>query len=43
MYFMIVGNIKIDKELIKKVMKGVGKCIFFLLKIIKYFVIEMEE
>ncbi|EMF0250942.1 hypothetical protein G9L51_001728 [Enterococcus hirae] len=43
MYFMIAGNIKKDKELIKKATKEVGKRTSFLPKTIKYSVIETEE
>lgn len=43
MYFTIVGNTKIDKELIKKATKEVGKRPSFLPKTIKYSVIETEE
>lgn len=43
MYFTIVGNTKIDKELIKKATKEVGKRTSFLPKTIKYSVIETEE
>lgn len=40
---MIAGNIKKDKELIKKATKEVGKRTSFLPKTIKYSVIETEE
>lgn len=43
MYFMIAGNTKKDKELIKKATKEVGKRTSFLPKTIKYSVIETEE
>lgn len=43
MYFTIVGNTKIDKEIIKKATKEVGKRTSFLPKTIKYSVIETEE
>lgn len=43
MYFTIAGNIKKDKELIKKATKEVGKRTSFLPKTIKYSVIETEE
>ncbi|QAR74585.1 hypothetical protein [Enterococcus faecium] len=43
MYFTIAGNTKTDKELIKKATKEVGKRTSFLLKTIKYSVIETEE
>ncbi|EMF0283125.1 hypothetical protein KGD04_002409 [Enterococcus hirae] len=43
MYFMIAGNTKKDKELIKKATKEVGKQTSFLSKTIKYSVIETEE
>ncbi len=43
MYFTIAGNTKIDKELIKKAKKEAGKRTSFLMKTIKYSVIETEE
>lgn len=43
MYFTIAGNIKKDKELIKKATKEVGKRTSFLPKTMKYSVIETEE
>lgn len=43
MYFTILGNTKKDKELIKKATKEVGKRTSFLLKTMKYSVIETEE
>ncbi|MCR1913582.1 hypothetical protein QRX99_12125 [Enterococcus hirae] len=43
MYFMIAGNTKKDKELIKKATKEVGKRTSFLPKAIKYSVVETEE
>lgn len=43
MYFTITGNTKIDKELIKKATKEIGKRTSFLPKTIKYSVVETEE
>ncbi len=43
MFFTISGNAKLDKELIRKATKEVGKRTSFLPKTIKYSVIETEE
>ena len=43
MFFTISGNAKLDKELIRKATKKVGKRTAFLPKTIKYSVIETEE
>ncbi|HBK5779550.1 TPA: hypothetical protein LLD38_002821, partial [Enterococcus faecium] len=43
MFFTISGNAKLDKELIRKATKKVGKRTSFLPKTIKYSVIETEE
>ena len=43
MFFTISGNAKLDKELIRKATKKVGKRTSFLPKKIKYSVIETEE